>query len=120
MTAEPSWGAGGVAILAWRAACQWSGSRSPSCPASVTGKRISASCRYAQGSTPSRRHVDVKPKPKPKWNRKTGKDDDELHFYPTGLVVELASDCSANRTGWPSMAPHRHRHEGINYWDPGK
>lgn len=55
-----------------------------------------------------------------KWNRKTEKDDDELHFYPTGLVVELAGDCSANRTGWPSMAPHRHRHEGINYWDPGK
>jgi hypothetical protein len=55
-----------------------------------------------------------------KWNRKTEKMDDELHFYPTGLVVELASDCSANRTGWPNAAPRRLLHERINYWDPGK
>src|SRR5206468_9640118 len=52
--------AGGVVTLASRAACQWSGSRSPSCPAGVVGKRVSTSCRYAHGSTPSRWHVDVK------------------------------------------------------------
>ena len=46
--------------MASRAGCQWSGSRSPSCPAGVAGKRVSTSCRYAHGSTPSRWQVDVK------------------------------------------------------------
>jgi hypothetical protein len=55
-------GAGGVSSLASRAACQWSGRRSSSCRAGVAGKRVSTSCRYAHGSTPSRWHVDVKPK----------------------------------------------------------
>src|SRR5262249_34968598 len=53
-------GAGGIASLASRAACQWSGSRSPSCPAGLVGKRVSTSCRYVHGSTPGRWHVDVK------------------------------------------------------------
>jgi hypothetical protein len=51
--------AGGVAS-ARRVACQWSGRRSLSRPAGVVGKRVSTSCRYAHGSTPSRWHVDVK------------------------------------------------------------
>jgi hypothetical protein len=36
-----------MALLTSRAACQWSGSRSLSCPAGVAGKRISTCCRYA-------------------------------------------------------------------------
>jgi len=52
--------ASGVAVLAWRPACQRSGRRSPSCPASVVGNRVSTSCRYAHGSTPNRWHVEVK------------------------------------------------------------
>src|SRR5262249_20298475 len=53
-------GAGGLAILDLHAACQWSGSRPPSCPTGVVGKSVSTSCRYAHGSTPRRWQVDVK------------------------------------------------------------
>ena len=42
--------ADGIAILAWRAACLWSGSRSPSCPTDIIGNRVSTSCRYAHCS----------------------------------------------------------------------
>jgi hypothetical protein len=48
-------GAGGFAVLAWRAACQWSGSRLPRCPPGVLGKRVSTSCRDAHGRGPGGR-----------------------------------------------------------------
>ena len=45
---------GGITGLDLHAACQWSGRRSPSCPAGSVGKRVSTSCKYAHGSTPIR------------------------------------------------------------------
>src|SRR5260370_37416710 len=57
--------ADGVALWASRAAIQWSGRRSSSCPAGVVGMRVSTSCRPAHGSTPNRWHVDVKLKSTP-------------------------------------------------------
>src|SRR5262245_25484072 len=50
----------GVAVWAWLATCQWSESKAASSTAGVIGKRVSTSCRYAQGSTPRRWQVDVK------------------------------------------------------------
>jgi hypothetical protein len=50
----------GVAVWVWRAVCQWSGSRSASCPTGVVGSRVRTSCKYAHGSTPRRWHVDLK------------------------------------------------------------
>jgi hypothetical protein len=47
-------------VAATRAACQRSGSRASAWSAGVAGKRVSASCRYAHGSTPRRWHVEVK------------------------------------------------------------
>src|ERR1700716_1571017 len=42
------------------AACQRSGSRAGSCSGVVVGRRVRTSVKYAHGSTPSRRQVDVK------------------------------------------------------------
>lgn len=49
-------------------------------------------------------------------DRRGGKPDGKVHAVPTGVVVELASDCSANRTGWPPLADARLQGY-VNYWD---
>jgi hypothetical protein len=54
-----------------------------------------------------------------KYNRRIEKYDAQVHQVPTGLVIELASDSPVNRTGWPSMAPHRMRQFRFDYWNPG-
>jgi hypothetical protein len=48
-----------------RDACHRSGSNSPSCPAGIVGKRVSMSCKYGHGSTPSRWYVGVKQNGRP-------------------------------------------------------
>jgi hypothetical protein len=53
-------------------------------------------------------------------NRKTLRHDKHVNVYPTGLVIELAADCPANRNGWHPLAPHRMRHASIDYWNPGQ
>lgn len=53
-----------------------------------------------------------------KHNRQTLKQDKDVNVFPTGLVVELAPDCPANRNGWHPWAPHRMRHGKIDYWNP--
>jgi hypothetical protein len=49
-------------------------------------------------------------------NRKTAAMDTTVHTLPTGVVFELASDCSANRHGWPPLAVERY---GKVYWNLG-
>jgi hypothetical protein len=53
-----------------------------------------------------------------RYNRKILANDLEVRAVPTGLVIELAPDCPANRHGWPPMAPQLYR-TWINYWNPG-
>jgi hypothetical protein len=55
-----------------------------------------------------------------KHNRTTLRHDREVNVFPTGLVVELAADCPANRNGWHPLAPYRMRHARIDYWKPGR
>jgi hypothetical protein len=55
-----------------------------------------------------------------RYDRKTMKYDNEVRAVPTGLVIELASDCPANRGGWHPLEPYRMRHVPFNYWDVGK
>jgi hypothetical protein len=54
-----------------------------------------------------------------KYNRKILRNDAEVQVVPTALVIELASDCPANRGGWHPLQPQRLR-PWFNYWDPGK
>jgi len=53
-----------------------------------------------------------------RYNRWSTTFDSKVNVYPTGLVVELASDCPANRNGWHPRAPVRMLHAGIDYWNP--
>lgn len=53
-----------------------------------------------------------------RYNRWKSTFDSKVNVYPTGLVVELASDCPANRNGWHPRAPERMLHAGIDYWNP--
>ncbi len=43
----------------------------------------------------------------------------EICRYPTGLAIELPSDCPANRGGWPPLAPQRLR-ASFDYWTCGR
>jgi hypothetical protein len=54
-----------------------------------------------------------------RYDRRTLSNDSEVHTVPSGLVIELASDCPANRGGWNPLMPYRMRHFRINYWNLG-
>lgn len=51
-----------------------------------------------------------------KFDRRTRKSGNPVKRYPTGLVIELASDCPANRT-WPVGAEARMKDFGLDYWN---
>jgi len=53
-TQSPASAAGGDTAAGGRAACQRSGSRSPSCSGAVVGRLDNTSCKYAHGSIPRR------------------------------------------------------------------